>query len=90
MPLMVKYNLSFTWVGSMFTIFFRSTPPDHFNEVKECNFEHFALFHRLALKNGVYFPPSQYEASFISNAMEQEDIDLLVLGVTKALGELFN
>jgi len=89
-PLIKKYNLSFARVGSMFTIFFRPDPPTNFLEVKECNFEHFAQFHKLALENGVYFPPSQYEAVFLSNAMKQEDIDILITGVRKALLELFN
>ena len=74
----------------MFTIFFRSSCPDHFDEVKTCNFDLFGQFHQLALANGVYFPPSQYEAVFLSNAMKQEDIDLLVNAVTKALQDLFN
>jgi glutamate-1-semialdehyde 2,1-aminomutase len=89
-PLIEKYDLSFARVGSMFTIFFRSSCPDHFDQVKTCNFDQFGQFHQLALRNGVYFPPSQYEAVFLSNSMKQEDIDLLVNAVTKALQDLFN
>ena len=37
-----------------------------FQEVLECDFDVFGRFHRAALENGLYFPPSQYEAVFLS------------------------
>jgi len=49
-------------IGSMFTVFFPD--PGHYAR----------FFHRL-LKQGIYFPPSQYEACFVSVVHTQEDIE---------------
>jgi glutamate-1-semialdehyde 2,1-aminomutase len=69
----------------MFTIFFRSEVPSAFHEVKECDFEAFGRFHRRALDNGVYFPPSQYEAVFLSATINDADIEHLEKAVATAL-----
>ena len=86
-PIVLNSNASLSRVGSMFTIFFRKSPPKNFQEVKECDFDKFARFHHSVLQKGVYFPPSQFEAVFLSNAMEQQDIDHLIKAVEKALQE---
>ena len=78
-------GLSMNRIGSMFTIFFRSSVPSAFHEVKECDFEAFSSFHRQALDNGVYLPPSQYEAAFLSGAMTDLDIVHLEQGIQCAL-----
>lgn len=86
-PLVESKGLSFARVGSMFTIFFRSQAPTNFAEVSECDFAAFGAFHRRALNHGIYFPPSQYEAVFLTGCMTQADIDHLVKGVALALPE---
>ena len=86
-PIVTDNKASFARVGSMFTIFFRESAPKNFDEVKECNFDRFAHFHHSVLKKGIYFPPSQFEAVFLSNAMEQQDIDHLIKAVEKSLQE---
>lgn len=83
-----KYSLSFTQVGSMFTIFFCDTVPSNFDEVKQCDFDQFGHFHRLMLEKGVYFPPSQYEAVFLSNALTYEDLDYIVASIEDVLSQL--
>ena len=62
-------------------------PPVNFAEVGECDFAAFGAFHRRALNHGIYFPPSQYEAVFLTGTMTQADIDHLVNGVVLALNE---
>ena len=89
-PIVESYGLSFSRVGSMFTIFFRSEAPENFDQVKECDFDRFGAFHRRMLEKGVYFPPSQYEAVFLSNAMNDDDISLLVYSVKDVLAELLS
>ena len=89
-PIIEKSGLSFARVGSMFTIFFRSEAPENFDQVKECDFDRFASFHRMMLEKGVYFPPSQYEAVFLSNAMNDDDIDLLIYSVKQVLDQLLS
>jgi len=73
-----EQGFSFARVGSMFTIFFRSKAPRSYAEVKECDFQKFGKFHSIALSKGLYFPPSQYEAVFLSACMTEEDITFLV------------
>jgi len=76
---------SMTRVGSMFTIFFKSSPPVHFEEVKQCDFNAFGRFHRLALDNGVYMPPSQYEAAFLPASLRDIEMTQIVSGIAAAL-----
>ena len=57
-----KIKVTISQAGSMFTLFFES--PKHYARI----------FHKL-LKQGIYFPPSQYEACFVSVAHTQEDIE---------------
>ena len=77
-PFVEEKGFSFARVGSMFTIFFRSTAPRSYTEVKQCDFKMFGRFHSIALSKGLYFPPSQYEAVFLSACMSDEDIEFLV------------
>jgi len=74
-----------TRVGSMFTIFFRSEIPCNFTEVSECDMSAFGRFHRAALSNGVYLPPSQYEAAFLPVGLTEKERDLLVSAIEAAL-----
>jgi len=55
-------KVTISQIGSMFTVFFPN--PGHYAR----------FFHRL-LKQGIYFPPSQYEACFVSVVHTQEDIE---------------
>jgi glutamate-1-semialdehyde 2,1-aminomutase len=87
-PFVESKGLSFARVGSMFTIFFRSEAPRSFSEVGMCDFDAFGRFHAFALQEGIYFPPSQYEAVFLAACMTEEDIDFLVKGVHKAVNAL--
>lgn len=89
LPILEPYPVSFARVGSMFTLFFQPSVPSDFAQVKACNFDQFGRFHRFMLDRGVYFPPSQYEAVFLSNAIDAEDIDHLVQSVAVALQSIF-
>ena len=89
-PMVKQYSLSFTRVGSMFTIFFSSTEPQNFTDVKhKCDFAKFGKFHRYMLEEGVYLPPSQYEAVFLSDALTQADLDTIVSATKVCLAKVF-
>ncbi|NPA52321.1 MAG: glutamate-1-semialdehyde 2,1-aminomutase [Aquificae bacterium] len=72
-----KYNIPVTInrVGSMITTFFTDTEVVDFETAKSSDLEKFSTFFRLMLENGVYFAPSQFEASFLSTAHSEKDID---------------
>jgi glutamate-1-semialdehyde 2,1-aminomutase len=68
-------------VGSMFTIFFTSSAVTDYESAKKSDTARFAEFHRHMLERGIYLPPSQFEAAFVSAAHSEEDIRTTVQGL---------
>jgi glutamate-1-semialdehyde 2,1-aminomutase len=62
-------------VGSMFTWFFQPGPISDWDAAAKSDTQAFAAFHRGMLERGVYLPPSQFEAMFVSAAHSEEDIE---------------
>ena len=60
-------------VGSMFTWFFTEGPVTDWTSAAKSDTEAFGRFFRAMLENGVYLPPSQYEAAFLSAAHTERD-----------------
>ncbi len=60
--------------GSMFTVFFSAKPPACYEDAKESDVEQFRDFFQGMLRAGIYLPPSQFEAAFISLAHTKKDI----------------
>jgi glutamate-1-semialdehyde 2,1-aminomutase len=65
-------------VGSMVTLFFRPGPVRSFAEAAESATGRFAAFHAHCLHHGVYLPPSQFEACFVSTAHDEKAIDAII------------
>ena len=61
-------------VGSMITFFFTEGPVTDYASAKQSDTQRFGEFHRWMLEGGFYFPPSQFEAAFISTAHSAEDL----------------
>jgi len=61
-------------VGSMFTWFFTDQPVRDYDSAKRADTAKFANFHRRMLEQGIYLPPSQFEAAFVSAAHSDEDV----------------
>jgi len=61
-------------VGAMFTWFFTDQPVTDWDSAKRADTAKFAQFHRRMLDQGIYLPPSQFEAAFISAAHSDDDI----------------
>ena len=64
-----------TRAGSMFTLFFTEGPVKDYQDALRSDTSLFARFHKGMLERGVYLPPSQFEAAFLSLAHTQEDIE---------------
>ena len=60
--------------GSMFTVFFSAKPPACYEDVRNSDVEQFREFFQGMLMKGIYLPPSQFEAAFISLAHTKQDI----------------
>jgi glutamate-1-semialdehyde 2,1-aminomutase len=65
-------------VGSMMTWFFTSQPVTDSDCAKSSNIHKFKLFFHAMLDRGIYLPPSQYEALFVSAAHTDADISRTV------------
>jgi glutamate-1-semialdehyde 2,1-aminomutase len=61
-------------VGSMFTWFFTQGPVTDWLSASKCDTEAFGRFFRSMLDQGIFLPPSQYEAAFMSAAHTEQDI----------------
>ncbi|HWX56028.1 MAG TPA: glutamate-1-semialdehyde 2,1-aminomutase [Verrucomicrobiae bacterium] len=61
-------------VGSMFTWFFQSGKVVDWQTAEKSDTQAFARFHRAMLEKGIYLPPSQFEAAFLSAAHTEEDV----------------
>jgi glutamate-1-semialdehyde 2,1-aminomutase len=72
-------------VGSMLTLFFHRGPVRAWTDAAESDRERFARFHRGLLARGVYFPPSQFEAAFVSAAHTDDDIERTIEAARGAL-----
>ncbi len=75
-------------VGSMITLFFTKGPVRNFTDSAATDTERFAAFHRRLLAGGVYWPPSKFEAAFLSGAHTDDDIEQTVAIARKALGKV--
>ena len=62
-------------VGALLTVFFHPGPVRNFDDAAACNTSGFAAFHRHLLECGVYLPPSQFEALFVSTVHGDDEID---------------
>jgi glutamate-1-semialdehyde 2,1-aminomutase len=72
-------------VGSMFTWFFTPTPVTDFTSAATSDTAAFGRFHRAMLEHGVWLPPSQYEAAFVSAAHGEREVELILEAARGAL-----
>ncbi len=71
--------------GSMWTLFFSATPVESFADAKASDTKRFGQFFHAMLQRGVYLPPAQFEAAFISLAHSEADIDATVEAARESL-----
>ena len=72
----LNYTLNFC--GSMFTLFFTDKKVTDFDSAKTSDTKLFAAYFNEMLERGIYLPPSQYEACFVSAAHTHEDFDATI------------
>jgi len=68
-------NLTFNSCGSMYTLFFTNQEVTDFDSAKTSDTQAFGKYFNKMLENGVYLPPSQFEAWFVSAAHSEKDLD---------------
>lgn len=75
-------------VGSMWTLFFGITSVQSAEEARRCDRDAFRRWFHAMLEQGVYLPPSPFEAAFLSLAHTEADIDRTLVAARRALGQL--
>ncbi|MES1254943.1 MAG: glutamate-1-semialdehyde 2,1-aminomutase [Acidobacteriota bacterium] len=75
-------------VGSLLTPFFTDRPVRDYQSATSANTEQYARFFRGMLARGVYPPPSQFEAWFLSTAHTEKDVDRTVDAARAALKDI--
>jgi len=83
----VKYNVEITVnrFGSMLNPFFTNKEVHDFDDAQTSDTKKFATFFWEMIKNGVFLPPSQFEAWFLSSAISEKDLELFEKAVDKAM-----
>ena len=87
---MNKLGLNYTLnhVGSMFTLFFTDQPVNNFEDAKTSDTALFGRYFQAMLKRGIYLAPSQYEAMFLSTALTDEHIQIILEANLESLREV--
>ncbi len=85
-----QLNLNYTVnsCGSMFTMFFTGENVADFDSAKTSDTTVFTTYFNNMLENGIYLPPSQFEACFVSNAHTRDDFDATIAANYIALKNL--
>jgi len=74
----------FNRVGSMFTWFFAPGPVTDWDSAAKSDTEAFGRFFRSMLESGIYLPPSQFEAAFLSAAHTEQDVQQTIAAAKQA------
>ncbi len=74
--------------GSMINPFFTKESVSNFEEAQKSDTEKFAKFFWAMIENGIFLPPSQFEAWFLSSALSDKDLERFENAVDKAMGKV--
>jgi glutamate-1-semialdehyde 2,1-aminomutase len=82
--------LTLNRVGSMWTWFFAEGPVTNYADAAKSDTAAFGRFHRAMMDSGIWLPPSQYEAAFISTAHGEREIAATIAAARSAFETLQN
>ena len=82
-----KYNVDLVVnrFGSMMNPFFTKSKVTNFEQAQTSDTEKFSVFFWEMIKNGVFLPPSQFEAWFLNSAISDKDIKVIAKAIDKAM-----
>ena len=85
-----KYNIDVTVnrFGSMMNPFFTNVNVTNFEQAQTSNTNRFAIFFWEMIKNGVFLPPSQFEAWFLSSAISEKDMLVIEKAIDKSFQKI--
>jgi glutamate-1-semialdehyde 2,1-aminomutase len=74
--------------GSVLTPFFTDQPVRDYHSATRANTGHYGRFFRGMLARGIYPPPSQFEAWFLSAAHSERDVDTTIAAARRAMRDV--
>jgi glutamate-1-semialdehyde 2,1-aminomutase len=74
--------------GSLLTLFFCERPVRNYDDAKKSDTARFGKFFQEMLERGIFLPPSQYEALFVSAAHTDAEIDRTISAARESLAAL--
>ena len=80
--------LSIAREGSLLTVFFSGSEVSDYASARKCDTALFARFFNSLLNDGIYWPPSQFEAAFVSLAHSPQDIQATIRAMGRAFKSL--
>ena len=83
-------DLTVSRFGSMVNPFFTSKTVTNFTEAQECDTAKFTKFFWGLIENGVYIPPSQFEAWFLCSVLSDEDMEKITNAINSAMAGINN
>ncbi len=75
-------------VGSMWTWFFKPGPVTNYEQAAKSDTAAFGRFHRAMLDQGIWLPPSQFEAAFLSTAHGEGEISATISAARNAFQQM--
>jgi glutamate-1-semialdehyde 2,1-aminomutase len=83
-----KFPICVNSIGSMGTMFFGVKSVSTYEEAIASDTQRFAKFHQEMLSRGIYLPPSQFEAFFLSTAHGDKEIDAILSAAKEAIAAM--
>ena len=77
-------------IGSLATLFFTPNPVNNYTDAKTSDTKRYTQYFRGMLEQGVFLAPSQFEASFVSVAHTESDIDFAAKAAQHSLHQIAN
>jgi glutamate-1-semialdehyde 2,1-aminomutase len=81
-------NFQINRIGSMMTLFFTEEKVTDYNSAITSDATLYGKYFHGMLSRGIYLPPAQYEALFVSTAHSKEDLDKSIKANYEALKEI--
>ncbi|MBS1813688.1 MAG: glutamate-1-semialdehyde 2,1-aminomutase [Acidobacteria bacterium] len=78
-------EIQVNWIGSMVTWFFTRERVTDFASAATSDTAKFGRFHRAMLERGVWLPPSQFEAAFVSAAHGEIEVEKTIAAAREVL-----
>ena len=80
--------LQINGIGSMMTPFFTAAPVRNYQSALRADAARYGAFFKGMLARGIYLPPSQFEAWFLSGAHTRKDVEKTIRAAREAMREV--